>query len=314
MWLRKSKLIIVAGKGGVGKTTVSTVTAAAAAQLGMRVALIAVDGGEQALRLWKTQDGQAQHEDFRTSLSYEAVSLSSMVDARQITPDRALVEWLTDKNLGRLADRLVKTGALDVIATAAPGIRDILVLGRVKALVNEGIYDLVILDGPASGHAVTFLQSARGLLDSVSVGAIHQQAKEVADMLSNPTMAQCLLVTLPEVTPVNELVETAYALEDRVGISLAGVVVNSFLTPHATKIRSWKLARGETNKSTITTKTLALVDYRAEREEAQRTEFDRLRRELPLPTLRLPHIDLESSGALSRLTTVLCAQLAGGPE
>jgi anion-transporting ArsA/GET3 family ATPase len=301
VWLRKSKLIIVAGKGGVGKTTVSTVTAAAAAELGMRVALVTVDGGEQALRLWATQN-----EIEPKSLSYEAISLCPGIDARQITPDRALVEWLTDKKLGRLADRLVKTGALDVIATAAPGIRDILVLGRIKALVNEGAYDLVVLDGPASGHAVTFLQSAKGLLDSVSVGAIHQQAKEVADMLANPTMSQCLLVTLPEVTPVNELVETAYALEDRVGISLAGVVVNRLMSPLATNVQATGISFSDDPANSLE----LLINYRSEREAAQQAEFNRLRRELPLPTFVLPHVDIERAAALSTLTKILATQLA----
>jgi anion-transporting ArsA/GET3 family ATPase len=293
-WLRESKLIIVAGKGGVGKTTVSTVTVAAAARLEMKVLLVTIDGGHHALRLLGTHLGTP---NLPAVLDYETVSLSEQVDARQITPDHALVEWLRDKSLGRLADRLVKTGALDVIATAAPGIRDILVLGRIKALINEGRYDLIVLDGPASGHAVTFLQSAHGLIESVSVGAIRQQAADVAAMLSNPEITQCVLVTLPETTPVNELIETAFALEDRVGVKLAAVVVNAILDPLGTTL----VAAGGAHASS------ALATYRARRESAQAVELTRLPQELPLPLIQLPfvHLDGADSGlAFDRLVEV----------
>ena len=76
-----------------------------------------------------------------------------------------------------------------------------------------------MLDAPAAGHAITFLQSANGLLDAVDVGPINTQARDVVEMLSDPARTQVVLVTLPEETPVNELVETAFALEDRVGVS-----------------------------------------------------------------------------------------------
>src|SRR5262249_15112862 len=112
-------------------------------------------------------------------------------------------------------------------ATAAPGIKDILVLGKVKQLEREeGHADLIVLDAPAAGHAITFLLAARALLDAVRVGPINTQAKDVLELLTDPARCQVMLVTLPEETPVNELVDTAYHLEDRVGVSLGPVVVN----------------------------------------------------------------------------------------
>ena len=126
----------------------------------------------------------------------------------------------------RLSNRLVRGGALDVVATAAPGIEDILVLGKVKQLERSGGVDLILLDAPAAGHAITFLESARGLLDAVTVGPINTQARDVMELLTDPERCSVLLVTLPEETPVNELVDTAYSLEDRVGVTLGPVVVN----------------------------------------------------------------------------------------
>src|SRR5690606_22662626 len=126
-----------------------------------------------------------------------------------------LLDYLKGHGLSRISKRLVSSGALEIVATAAPGIRDILVLGKVKALERGGSYDLVVLDAPAAGHAISFLLSARGLLDAVRVGPINTQARDVLEMLTDPARCQVVLVTLPEETPVNELVDTAYHLEDR---------------------------------------------------------------------------------------------------
>ena len=83
-----------------------------------------------------------------------------------------------------------------------------------------------MLDAPAAGHAITFLQAARVLLDTVRVGPINAQARDVLEMLTDHDRCRVVLVTLPEETPVNELVDTAFNLEDRVGVGLGPVVVN----------------------------------------------------------------------------------------
>ena len=88
-----------------------------------------------------------------------------------------------------------------------------------------------MVDAPAAGHAITFLLSARGLLDAVRVGPIHKQASDVVELLSDPTRCQVMLVTLPEETPVNELIDTAFAIEDRAGVALGPVVVNACFAP-----------------------------------------------------------------------------------
>lgn len=138
----------------------------------------------------------------------------------------ALAEYLQDHGLKRVAKRLASSGVINVVSTAAPGIDDIVVLGKLKQLERLGTYDLIVVDGPAAGHAITFLMSARSLLDTVHGGPIHSQAVEVREMLADPARCQVVMVTLPETTPVNELIETAFALEERVGVQLGPVVVN----------------------------------------------------------------------------------------
>ena len=144
-----------------------------------------------------------------------------------ISAPHALEAYLREHGFGRVARRLTSSGVIDVVATAAPGIDDIVVLGKVKQLERSGDWDVIVVDGPAAGHAITFLTSAGGLLAAVRGGPVRTQAQDVVELLTDPERCQVVLVTVPETTPVNELVETAYALEDRVGVRLGPVVVNS---------------------------------------------------------------------------------------
>jgi len=117
---------------------------------------------------------------------------------------------------------------IEVVATAAPGIDDIVVLGKIKQLEQTRSYDLILVDGPAAGHAITFLMAPANLLKLVRGGPIRSQAAEVAELLADPARSQVILVTLPETTPVNEAIETAHALQDDGGLRLGPVVVNAY--------------------------------------------------------------------------------------
>ena len=300
-----SRLLIVAGKGGVGKTTVSAAAAVAAARSGLSVLLIELEGKSGLTALFG-----------REPLSYDAVPLADGVVGRTITPDEALLEYLRDHGMRRISKRLVTSGALELVATAVPGIRDILVLGRVKALERGGSADLVILDAPAAGHAIRFLLSARGLLDAVKVGPISAQAREVLDLLTDAERCQVMLVTLPEETPVNELVDTAYHLEDRVGVSLGPVVVNGLMTiidgleidpTEAAEQAGVTLRRGEAEA------LRAAAGFRAERRALQDEQLARLDEALPLPQLHLPHLPATDLGGaeLDALATALLASIEG---
>src|SRR5262249_14980131 len=142
-------------------------------------------------------------------------------------PDTALVEYLEGHGLRRISKRLAASGALDVVATAVPGMKDILVLGKVKQLEQARAADLIVIDAPAAGHAISFLMAARALQDMMRVGPVRKQAIDVSEMLTDPKRCQVILVAIPEETPVNELAATAYALEDRAGLRLGPVVMNA---------------------------------------------------------------------------------------
>jgi anion-transporting ArsA/GET3 family ATPase len=281
-----SRVVIVAGKGGVGKTTVTAALATAAARAGTSVLIVEVEGKSGLATAFG-----------RPPLTYEEAELRPGIVARTLTPDEALVEYLEDHGLRRISKRLVNSGALDVIATAVPGMKDILVLGKVKQLDNERRFDLILVDAPAAGHAVTFLTSPRGLLDAVKVGPINAQAADVIKMLSNPARCQVLLVTIPEETPVNELVDTAFALEDQAGIKLGPVVINGCApsgdgeyAPSPEDVR-----RAADTVDVFVSEREAgdlagAAEFRARRHAVQQEQADRLAGRLPLPQIRLPFL------------------------
>ncbi len=285
-----SRLLIVAGKGGVGKTVVTAAMARAAALAGRSALVVEVEGKSGLPRMF----GHDQ-------LGYDELVLSkgggpegaADVTARTVTPDGALLEYLEDHGLSRIVKRLVSSGALDVVATAAPGIRDILVLGKVKQLQRAETADVIILDAPAAGHAITFLRSAKGLIDAVKVGPINSQARDVLDLLEDHERCQVVLVTMPEETPVNELVETAFSLEDEVGVGLGPVVVNGLYTDYdglgedpvaAAEAAGVSLLDGEAEA------LAAAADFRRHRVALQAHQVARLSEQLPLPQLRLPFL------------------------
>jgi anion-transporting ArsA/GET3 family ATPase len=254
-------LVIVAGKGGVGKTTVSAVLARAAANRGRRVLVVELDG-KPAL-----------------------AGLVPDLQVRAISAADALEEYLYDHGFRMIAKRLAATGVIDVVGTAAPGIDDLVVLGKLKQLERSGEWDVVVVDGPAAGHAVTFLTSAAGLRDAVRSGPVRTQADDVLALLADHERCRVVLVTLPETTPVNELIETAATLERRVGVRLGAMVVNQVdegpLPPDPGSV-SFGRAKVHVEEA------VAAARFRRERLAAQAAELERLSAGVTLDRITLP--------------------------
>jgi len=282
--LVSSNIVIVAGKGGVGKTTVTAVLARAAADRGMRVLVVELDGKPTLAQLVPD------------------------LDVRHISASDALEDYLQEHGFKRIAKRLAATGVIDVVSTAAPGINDLVVLGKIKQLERSGEFDLIVVDGPAAGHAITFLSSATGLLNSVRGGPVRTQAEDVSAMLCDPQRCQIVLVTLPESTPVTEAIETSFSLEDRVGVQLVAIVVDQVDT-------GCELADPETieldgAKAHVDAARAAAV-FRRSRRAVQTAELDRLSRELPLPQVRLAALPV--AGLAADDVAKLAASIAGEP-
>lgn len=283
MGLTASNVVIVAGKGGVGKTTVTAVLARAAADTGLRVLVIELDG-KPAL------------DELVPDLAVEHLAAAE-----------ALEEYLFEHGFKRMAKRLAASGVIDVIGTAAPGIDDLVVLGKIKQFERSGEWDLIVVDGPAAGHAITFLTSPAGLLDAVRGGPVRSQAHDVLELLRDGRRCRVVLVTVPETTPVNELIETSFAIEERVGVQLGPVVVNQVDAGHPLP------DPGAVDFGRATAQVDDAVDalrFRRARRDVQTVELDRLAAEVPLPQM---HLSARPVAGLSSVDiATLAAELTAG--
>jgi anion-transporting ArsA/GET3 family ATPase len=305
----QSRVLIVAGKGGVGKTTMVAALAHLAAQAGLSVLVVELEGRSGVAAAF----GSDLPLDYAGSVLKAAGAApvsdgdeasaapipKGTVQARTITPDDALLEYLADHGLRRVSKRLMSSGIIDLVAGSIPGIRDVLVLGKVKQIERSGIADLVLVDAPATGHTMTFLSSAGGLLDAARGGPIRAQAADVVALLSDPSRCQVALVTLPEEMPVNEVIEAAYQLEDKVGIALGPVIVNGCYPPMPglhMPAEAAVVAAGASLDPGLVHALEQARQFRLTRQELQEDQFGRLARELPLPQLRVPFLFTESIG------------------
>jgi anion-transporting ArsA/GET3 family ATPase len=307
---RQANLVVVVGKGGVGKTTVTAALALCAAQAGLDVLLTSLGDSGSIPSLFG--DDEPLGYDERELI---ALPGAGRVRGRVLTPDSALIEYLHDHGLGRISKRLVQTGALDVVATAIPGIREVLVLGKLKQLEQAGAADLLLLDAPATGHALRFLTSSGGLLDAARGGPLRSQAEQVVELLADPARSQVLLVAIPEETPVNETVEMAYQLEEEVGVALGPLVVNECYPdrPHLEgDPAAAAAAAGVAVDPEVLTRVTAAARIAANRLRLQRTQLERLAHDLPLAHLVLPHIFGDAVGldGLEKLADALAGGIA----
>jgi arsenite/tail-anchored protein-transporting ATPase len=268
--LSAAKVTVVAGKGGVGKTTVTAVLARAAADAGKRVLVIELDG--------------------KPTLA----ELVGDVSLLPLSASRALEEYLREHGFGRIAKRLTATGVIDVVSTAAPGIDDLVVLGKIKQLERSGDWDVIVVDGPAAGHAVTMLTSAAGLRSAISTGPVRAQAEDVLAMLADATRCQVALVTLPETTPINETVATAFTIEDRVGVELTSVFVNA-VDDGAELDEEAALDDVDADAAAA---LRAAARFRGERLRVQRSAIEQLSAALPLDRLHVPYAAGRIDGAV----------------
>ena len=305
----------MAGKGGVGKTVAAATMATAAARTGLSVLLVEVAGRSASAPMFGA-DPQGYEE--ATVLHEAGDDEVGSVTLKSITPDQALVEWLATHGFNRLIGRLASSGILEIVATATPGIEDLLVLGRIKALADERTYDLIVIDAPAAGHAVGFLRSPRGVRDVARTGVLHRQAGEVLDLIGDPDRCQVVLVTIPEETPVNELVETSFAVEEELGVRLGPVIVNAVLPEVAgldidlDDLTAAELALNDDERT-----ALALAStFRAGRAALQTDQLERLADLLPLTQIRFPQLFGTTVGPdeIAQLADVLTEAITALPE
>jgi anion-transporting ArsA/GET3 family ATPase len=284
--LLQRKLIVVTGKGGVGKTTVAGALGLLAAQRGLQT--IVVEVGEQ-------QHLPALLEHPQPPRPGELLALSEHLSSLSIDPDRVLADWLRALG-GRMSARvLLSSSTFQYFVAAAPGARELLSLVRVWELAGGGGQagrsanaDLVILDAPATGHALGMLRSPRTFETIARVGPIAGQAREVGDLLRDPRRSGYLAVAQGTEMAVSETLQLREGLRQELGRELDGVVLNGAVAQRFTEHELRQLAGLRSERAAVRSAALAARAVH-ERARLQHNQAARLRRQ-GLPVLRVPFV------------------------
>jgi anion-transporting ArsA/GET3 family ATPase len=317
----EARLHVVTGKGGTGKTTVAAALALALAAGGRRTLLIEVEGRQGIAQLFGTKP-----------LPYEELPIAEAagggeVRALAVDAEAALLEYLEMfYKLGAAGRALRRFGAIDFATTIAPGIRDVLITGKVKEATTRArngkrAYDAVVLDAPPTGRIGRFLSVTEETARLAKVGPIKNQSDGVQALLRSP-MTAVHVVTLLEEMPVQETADAVAELA-AAGLPVGGIVVNAVREPllkvaDLTAAAKGRLPRAEVAgglaAAGVSVRDGALDGLLAEvAEHAERVALEKSQRRtlkgLARPTYELPllseGVDL---GALYELAERLCVQ------
>src|SRR4051812_7846249 len=292
--LLDKRLVVVTGKGGVGRTTVSAALGLLAARAGKRVMVAEVAQQERMSRAFRKE-----------GVGYSETELAKNFWAMSVDPQRAPDESLGQQGGGTLGTLLFHNRVFEYFVAAAPGVRELTTIGKVWELAQlerrdrrASPYDLVILDAPASGSGLAMLRAPRTFGEIARVGPIRRRADMIHDFLRDPKRTGVVSVALAQEMPVNETIEFRDKLREQMGMRTDAVVVNALLperfsTEECEQIEAVNGDHG--SEEVAAALRAALSEHR--RARSQRAQLRRLKKEVgevtTLPYLWEPELRLD---------------------
>ena len=216
--MQRSKLLFITGKGGVGKTTVSTMIGQAAAHRGQKTLIVEVNGSLQVPFIYNSESKHYQI----TPLDHNLYSMSLTAE---LAIEDYIVQQLRSRRLYKLAfqNRFIKP-----LLNGAPGLHNAVQIGKIFELVCSGDWDLIVVDAPATGHGITMLDAARHMMELTQIGPMYEANKEVEAVMTDPKHTAILLVCIPEQLPVSECIELYHRLPTHRQKAVLGTLINQF--------------------------------------------------------------------------------------
>jgi anion-transporting ArsA/GET3 family ATPase len=281
------RLLFVTGKGGVGKSTVSLALGLRAAAEGKRTIICEVSSQEYASRFFN-----------RAQVGFHEVELQENLWTISIDPDDSMREYLLlQLKVRAMRDLLYRSRVFTYLAAATPGLKELVTIGKIWELaqldrkVKSGRkYDLVIVDAPATGHGVGFLQTPRTFAGIARVGPIHAQAKELNRLITDQAATGAAIVALPEEMPVNESATLETDLREEVGVAVDRVYMNALYPERFSGPEAELLEQTSEHAGTAVTAALRAAISEHRRARSQRAQLARLRRRVEAPVKTLPFI------------------------
>jgi hypothetical protein len=284
------RLVVVTGKGGTGKTVVACELAEAARRAGQRVLLIETAASESIAPLF---------EKAPKPLGYTGRQLRPGLHAMHLDPHEALADYARLQiGLGALTDRVLRMETFQTLLEAAPGWRELIILGKIwhleqKTDANDRpVYDLLIVDAPATGHGLTFLDVPRVVQRAVRAGPLSRHASWVESLVHDHERTLMLPVTLPEDLPVLETHELIDRARNDIDIAVDRIVVNRMPSHSASQATHDLLGLPEDLELEClppVPKMRAILEHAVKRENLAFSQRARVSTLCSLPVLDLPN-------------------------
>jgi anion-transporting ArsA/GET3 family ATPase len=285
--LLDKRLVFVTGKGGVGKTTVAVALGLRAAAAGKRTIVCEVSSQENASRFFA-----------HAQVGFHEVEMEENLWSISIDPDESMREYvLLQLKVRAMRDLLFRSRIFNYLAAATPGLKELVTIGKIWELaqldrkVKSGRkYDLVIVDAPATGHGIGFLQTPRTFAAIARVGPIHSQAQQLNRLIVDHEHTGTAIVALPEEMPVNESAALERELRAEVGVAVDRVYLNGLYPERFTNEEAERLAAlaaGENGAARAAARAAVSEHGRA---RSQRAQLARLRRRVEAPVKTLPFL------------------------
>jgi anion-transporting ArsA/GET3 family ATPase len=285
--LLRKRLLFVTGKGGVGKSTIALALGIAAAERGMRTIVCEVASQEHTSRVFR-----------RAEVGFHEVEMRENLWTISIDPDHSLREYLTIQAPVRaMGEMLSRSRVFTYLTTATPGLKELVTIGKIWELaqldrrVRKGAkYDLVLVDSPATGHGIGFLQTPRTFAGIARVGPIRNQAQALDTFITDHAQTGAVIVALPEEMPVNESEDLERELTGKVGVAVDRVYMNAL---YPERFSAEDAERLEGTADTVDGGARAAVrSALGERRRAlsQRAQLERLRGLVEAPVDALPFV------------------------
>jgi anion-transporting ArsA/GET3 family ATPase len=280
------RLVVVAGKGGVGKTTVAAALGLLAARRGRRTVLCEVAAQERLAGLFGVSD-----------VGHGEVELAPGLFSVSVQPEQAMREWLRHQlRSGALAGLLGGSRLFGYLTAAAPGVSELVTMGKVWDLAQlerrtgGSVFDLAIVDAPATGHGLALMSAPRTYANIARVGPIARQASLIDAFLRDRSATGVAAVALPEEMPVNETVDLERRLDEELGMEVDQVVVNAVLPDRfgADEARRLRADGHRGSDAAQAAVRAALAEH--DRARGQREQLERLRAAVSAPVATLPYL------------------------